>query len=199
MAMTADSATNHHSPRGSGHTSGAGDGQSSPQLRRKNLPSPWAQVVRGGEPESVSSQRSPSSSPPPPVPPTSVPEPAVPESSSPSKAASSSPPPPPVDNSSSSVMAAVAVDTSDACNSNAARPKKPAWNKPSNGVVEVGTVMGAVSWPALSESTKPSPKPSSSSLPSLAEATSSSPKTVSEGSVTNNQVCFLLFMQCVYF
>lgn len=43
--------------------------------------------------------------------------------------------------------------------------KKPVWNKP-NGVVEVvSPVMGAVSWPALGESTKASPK--SSSLESL--------------------------------
>lgn len=31
---------------------------------------------------------------------------------------------------------------------------KPAWNKLSSGAVEVGPVMGAVSWPALSESTR---------------------------------------------
>ncbi|GAB2282873.1 hypothetical protein Dimus_017407 [Dionaea muscipula] len=40
--------------------------------------------------------------------------------------------------------------------------KKPAWNKPSsNGNFESGPVMGAASWPALSESTKASPKLSS--------------------------------------
>lgn len=43
--------------------------------------------------------------------------------------------------------------------------KRQAWNKPSNGpVAEVGPVMGAVSWPALSESTRASAKPSSESL-----------------------------------
>ncbi|KAJ9561817.1 hypothetical protein OSB04_006977 [Centaurea solstitialis] len=49
--------------------------------------------------------------------------------------------------------------------------KKPVWNKPSNGVVEVvSPVMGAVSWPALGESTKASPKSSSSeSLKALAD------------------------------
>ncbi|XP_024978396.1 la-related protein 1C-like isoform X3 [Cynara cardunculus var. scolymus] len=48
--------------------------------------------------------------------------------------------------------------------------KKPVWNKP-NGVVEVvSPVMGAVSWPALGESTKASPKSSSSdSLKALAD------------------------------
>jgi len=41
--------------------------------------------------------------------------------------------------------------------------KKQVWNKPSNGAVEVGgAVMGAVSWPALSESTKASLKSASS-------------------------------------
>lgn len=45
--------------------------------------------------------------------------------------------------------------------------KKPAWSKPSSkGGTDVGPVMGAVSWPALSESTRPSPKSSSDSLKS---------------------------------
>ncbi|KAJ0026038.1 hypothetical protein Pint_09333 [Pistacia integerrima] len=168
MAMTADSTANHHSPRGSGFS---GDGLSSPQLRRKNLPSPWAQVVRG-EPESVSAavqHSSPSPSPPPP-PLTSISESTDNLSSSKVASASSSPPP---DNS-------MAAENLDANNSNAARPKKLAWIKPSNGVVEIGPVMGAVSWPALSESTKPSPKSS--------VADSSSSKTLSDGSVSNNQV-----------
>ncbi|KAK3231882.1 hypothetical protein Dsin_003763 [Dipteronia sinensis] len=185
MAMTADSASNHHSPRGSGFSSssgGGGDGLSSPQFRRISLPSPWAQVVRG-EAESVSSavNHSPSSSPPLPQPLTSsLPEPAAADSSSPSKAASasSSPPPPPPED-----ISSVVAESSDATNGNAAsRPKKVAWNKPSNGVVEVGPVMGAVSWPALSESTKPSPK----SSPSVDSPSAS--KAVPDGSVANNQV-----------
>lgn len=41
---------------------------------------------------------------------------------------------------------------------------KPAWKKPeSNGVSEVGPVMGAHSWPDLSESTKPTAKLTSDS------------------------------------
>ena len=41
---------------------------------------------------------------------------------------------------------------------------KPAWNKPeANGVAEVGPVMGAHSWPDLSESTKPTAKLTSDS------------------------------------
>lgn len=49
--------------------------------------------------------------------------------------------------------------------------KKPVWSKPSNGVVEVvSPVMGAVSWPALGESTKAAPKSSSSeSLQALSD------------------------------
>ena len=48
--------------------------------------------------------------------------------------------------------------------------KKPVWNRPSNGVVEaVSPVMGAA-WPALGESTKASPKSSSSeSLKALSD------------------------------
>ncbi|PIN09505.1 RNA-binding protein LARP/SRO9 [Handroanthus impetiginosus] len=45
---------------------------------------------------------------------------------------------------------------------NGGAAKKPAWNKPSNGAtVEVSAVMGAESWPALSESARASPKSSS--------------------------------------
>ncbi|CAI0392805.1 unnamed protein product [Linum tenue] len=44
------------------------------------------------------------------------------------------------------------------CNGNAG--KRPAWNVPSNGAVEIGPVMGAVSWPALSESARVSSKSS---------------------------------------
>lgn len=51
--------------------------------------------------------------------------------------------------------------------------KKPAWNKPSNGAVEVGPVMGADSWPALSESARTSTKSSSDSLKSLSDGSSS--------------------------
>ncbi|CAN4124177.1 unnamed protein product [Withania somnifera] len=64
----------------------------------------------------------------------------------------------------------------DGTNSNGV--KKPAWNKPSNGgATDFSPVMGAVSWPALSESTKASPKSSSSD----------SLKTLSDGSVSLSQ------------
>lgn len=57
-----------------------------------------------------------------------------------------------------------------------AKGKKPAWNKPSNGLVEAGPVMGAVSWPALGEATRASPKSSSAdSLKSLSDGSASAP------------------------
>ncbi|CAI9763523.1 unnamed protein product [Fraxinus pennsylvanica] len=52
--------------------------------------------------------------------------------------------------------------------------KKPAWNKPSNGATaEISSVMGAVSWPALSESARAPTKKSSSSdsLKALSDGT----------------------------
>ncbi|KAF2297968.1 hypothetical protein GH714_006788 [Hevea brasiliensis] len=118
--MTADSQSHSsQSPRGAG----SGDGVNSPHSR-KNLPSPWAKVVR----------------------PLSTPLPAA-------------------DN-------FVGPDTSDSNSANVGRPKKPAWKKPLNGAAERSSVMGADSWPALSESTKPSPK---------SIAADSSSKIVSDG------------------
>ncbi|CAN1341987.1 La-related protein 1C [Linum perenne] len=38
--------------------------------------------------------------------------------------------------------------------------QRPVWNVPSNGALEIGPVMGAVSWPALSESARVSSKSS---------------------------------------
>ncbi|KAI3472350.1 hypothetical protein Pfo_031084 [Paulownia fortunei] len=60
-------------------------------------------------------------------------------------------------------------------NENGGVAKKPAWNKPSNGATaEIGAVMGAESWPALSESARASPKSSSTF----------SPNALSHGSIT---------------
>ncbi|KAK6245586.1 hypothetical protein SCA6_008676 [Theobroma cacao] len=163
MAMTADS------------SSPSDGGLNSPQFRRKNLPSPWAQVVRG-ESESIvavhHTPSSPSSATSPPV--ASLPEQATFSDCSPSKAASSS------SSSSSPPPDNLAADGGSDSNSNsnaAARSKKPAWNKPSNGVVEVSPVMGAASWPALSEAARASPK-------SLADSSS---KTVPDGSLSTSQ------------
>lgn len=59
--------------------------------------------------------------------------------------------------------------------------KRPVWRRPSNGSSEVGPVMGASSWPALSEATKaPSNKSSSDSLKSLDVPSSSSSVPVSQ-------------------
>ncbi|KAI9109236.1 hypothetical protein K1719_019859 [Acacia pycnantha] len=156
MVKAPDSSSNHHSPIAAGDTN-------SSKFPGKKLPSPWAQVVRGGESESLTGiQQSP--------PPSSssafssssslssltasVSDQPLPSDSTP-MAASASPPP---DNSNTA-----ASDNSDASNSNAGRSKKTAWNKLANGDVEVSPVMGAVSWPALSKSSKASAKLSAES------------------------------------
>lgn len=71
------------------------------------------------------------------------------------------------------------LENSDGCGGNAGRQKKSVWNKPSNDVVDVGPVMGAVSWPALSESTRASPRSSPDSS-----------KAVVDGSAAGIQVWF---------
>ncbi|KAJ6773502.1 LA-RELATED PROTEIN 1B [Salix purpurea] len=73
-----------------------------------------------------------------------------------------------------------AIESLDSKKGNAGKAKKPAWNKPTpNGVAEIiSPVMDATSWPALSESTKPSPKPSPAE---------SSSKIVSDGSTPTSQ------------
>ncbi|KAJ4967142.1 hypothetical protein NE237_018991 [Protea cynaroides] len=180
MATSADSASNH-SPRSSAFSA---DGQSSPQqLRRRNLPSPWAHVVR--ESEAVpAAPSSPLSS----LPATATMEQTPHLDSSPVK---SSP-----ENSGLEVQLDNSFNDNNN-NSNAARTKKPAWNKPSNGVLEVGPVMGAVSWPALSESTRASPKSSTDSLKALSDGSTtmsqgpviaSSPKKQSSNNANPNSV-----------
>ncbi|KAL3641014.1 hypothetical protein CASFOL_015982 [Castilleja foliolosa] len=65
----------------------------------------------------------------------------------------------------------------DSSDSNVGYPKKPAWSTPSNGDIQAGSVMmgGAVSWPALSESTRPIPRsPSDSNRPVYDGSASSS-------------------------
>ncbi|CAK9178392.1 unnamed protein product [Ilex paraguariensis] len=146
MAMTADSSTNNHSAR-SPITSGSDGADIIQSQRRSSLP--WAQVVRGSEYEAITAfPRSPSSS------------------SSPSIAAAeqtTSSPKAPLEKSTMEAH----LESSDCGNCNVGRTKKLAWKKPLDGVVEVNTVMGGtVSWPALSESTRPIPKSSAdSSIP----------------------------------
>lgn len=166
MATAADSSANHHSPRP----------EFSCEAGVSKRTTPWAKVVRGDS-ESISANHQ---SPPPlsssPMS-TSILEQNPSSNCSPSKAAaaarSSPSPPPPADVSS-------AAEIPNGHNSNAARPNKPAWNKPSKDVLEVGPVMGAVAWPPLSESTKTSPK--------LSPDPSS--KTVTDVSVPVSQVWF---------
>ncbi|KAL3845005.1 hypothetical protein ACJIZ3_002408 [Penstemon smallii] len=58
--------------------------------------------------------------------------------------------------------AVIVVDTQPDSSENGGVSKKPVWNKPSNSAaMEVGAVMGADSWPALSELARGSPKSSS--------------------------------------
>ncbi|RDX78699.1 La-related protein 1C, partial [Mucuna pruriens] len=118
-----------------------------PNFSRKNLPSPWAQVVRGADSEPN-------------------------HPSPPSSSASSSS----LDSVNSN---SAAVDTCDAT-------VKPVWKRPSNGIAEVGSVMGAVSWPALSESTKPTAKLTSDS--SAKTATDDGSPTVLQGPVISDSL-----------
>nr|DAD46736.1 TPA_asm: hypothetical protein HUJ06_016673 [Nelumbo nucifera] len=158
MAATADSTSNNHSTRSSGFSD---EGITSHQLRRKNLSSPWAYIVRGDTEAVPAGPSSPSLSP------ATALQDQIPDSEySPVKTSSSSP-----DNFASDGQLEIDNETS-----NVARAKKPAWNKPSNGVVELGPVMGAVSWPALSESTKSLPKSSTDSLKGLSDGSISIPQ-----------------------
>ncbi|KAI3431995.1 HTH La-type RNA-binding domain-containing protein [Psidium guajava] len=155
MAASADPPANHQFPRGSDPAAG------SPRSRRKDLPSPRSQVVRL-EPEA------PSPSPSPPSSWSSVAAeqaPCSPQKSAlqPESGSEESP-----DGSMGNVVSV--------------QPKKPAWNKLSSEAVDVGPVMGdAVSWPALSDSARASPK-------SLSIDSSSSTKAASVESVSISQV-----------
>ncbi|GFY87943.1 hypothetical protein Acr_05g0015820 [Actinidia rufa] len=134
--------------------SGEASAVNSPQSKRAAAAcgvaaAPWTQVVRGAESESLNN-----SSP----------------DRSPSKAAAAS-------SSLDHSVTEVQTENSDNGSGSSNAAKKLVWNKPSNGAVEVGSVMGAVSWPALSESTRVSPKSSSSD----------SLKPLSDGSVSVSQ------------
>lgn len=76
------------------------------------------------------------------------------------------------------VMAEAEGESGAECGNDNAGSKRAAWNKqPSNGVMELGPVMGAHSWPALSETTRgssSSTKSSSDSLKGLADGSSPS-------------------------
>lgn len=171
MVSTPKSSSNNHSPTSAPSSATSGD-TNNPSFMRKTLPSPWAQVVRGGETESPTGihQSLPSSSSSSSSSLTTGANDQAPSSDCSPKAVST---PPLVDN-----LITIASDVSDG---NAGHSKKSVWNKPSNGVVETGPVMGAELWPALSESTKFSGK-----LPA-----ESSPKTAAvDGSPSTSQVSF---------
>ncbi|MQM15570.1 hypothetical protein Taro_048514, partial [Colocasia esculenta] len=117
-----------------------------------NLSSPWSHVVRG-EDEPILSPAAPPSpikGPSPPTPETSDQSPTIPAASGDPVDAPGPAPPPPTDGA-----------DQGGSGGDASRDKKSAWSKPANGVLEACTVMGAVSWPALSEAAKVPPKASS--------------------------------------
>lgn len=138
-ALSAD-----HSPRNSGlNNSGGGSNSPKSSSRRsggRTVSSPWTQIVRG-EMDIAAAVLSSAS-------PTAVGEPVS------------------FFTSSSEEPVGESYDGGNGSTANAG--KKPVWNKVSNGT-EVGPVMGAVSWPALSESAKGTPKSSSDSLKSLGD------------------------------
>ncbi|KAF2306274.1 hypothetical protein GH714_016179 [Hevea brasiliensis] len=184
MATTANalstsiaSTPTNHSPR---HPTPAAavENHNRPHSRRGSgggsrvVSSPWTQIVRGeSETITVAATHSPSAR-----------EPMV-VTDQPVLVASSS----------SSLMTTAEeeiLDNGNVSNSNAA--KRPVWNKPSNGATEVGPVMGAVSWPALSESARASGKPSQDLSKGLSDgsselgASSSSHKQVSNNASPNS-------------
>ncbi|KAK9074788.1 hypothetical protein SSX86_003106 [Deinandra increscens subsp. villosa] len=142
---------------------GYGDGSRSP-ARAQGVSPPWSKIV-SGETSELS----------PPVVPVISPAPSPPSPPSPSiqeqimNAATDWYPP---DDTAGSVDESGAGCQPEGFESGGGNAmKKPVWSKPLNGVVEVvSPVMGAVSWPALGESTKAAPKSSSSdSLQSLSD------------------------------
>ena len=178
--MAANS-NNSNSPRQSGDTIGSPQSRraaravlsSSPSSSSPSSQPPWTQIVRGeSEPMIAAAATSSPAMTTSPSSPAAAIEPAVP-------AAVAAPPP------------TLAAEESIAENSeNGNGGKRPAWNKPLNGAVaKVGQVMGAVSWPALSESTRaPAKSPSDSIKPS--SDGSSSPA---------SQVCFFNHCELLFF
>ncbi|XP_038881783.1 la-related protein 1C-like [Benincasa hispida] len=128
------------------HSRHSGQNVSSPKSRRSTRPvsSPWTQIVRGELEIPAVVPSSPANM-------TSSAAIVEPRSSFPSSSPSSS----------LAVEEPAGAERSESGNESLSNAgNKPAWNKLSNGAVEVGPVMGAVSWPALSESTRFSTKSS---------------------------------------
>lgn len=175
---------NSNSPRQPGDTVGSPQSRraarvvSSPSSSSPSSQPPWTQIVRGESEPTIAAAVAAATSSPVTTTSTSSPAAAI-EAAAPSALAAAPPSP------------TLAVDESIAESSeNGNGGKRPAWNKPSNGAVaEVGPVMGAVSWPALSESTRaPAKSPSDSIKPS------------SDGSSTPaSQVCFFNHCELLFF
>ncbi|KAJ8648026.1 hypothetical protein MRB53_001049 [Persea americana] len=108
----------------------------------RNVPSPWSHLLRGPNELEVSTNPTQSSPPP-------------------SSAIS-------VDLHRSTPSSEVIQIFDGNSDDGATKSKKPVWNVPANGIIEVHPVMGA-SWPALSESARASPKSSSDSLKALGD------------------------------
>ncbi|XP_010547410.1 PREDICTED: la-related protein 1B-like [Tarenaya hassleriana] len=121
----------------------------SPMSRSRRAPSPWTQIDRGCDSDVIQNDPAPSILP---------------------SLADEDPSLPPV---SPSVSPPIDKYTQHTDISG----KKPAWNKPSNSSADVGPVMGAESWPALSVSARVSSvkSVSSESLKGLSDGSSSMP------------------------
>ncbi|CAH2076564.1 unnamed protein product [Thlaspi arvense] len=127
------------------------------QSRRpsRQVSSPWTQIVRGDSEPTIAAA------------------PASPKPKAPIEPIASASVAPPA--SLLTVEAAAGDEKSEESGGQGNVGKKPVWKTPSNGASEVGAVMGASSWPALTDSTKaPSNKSSSDSLKSLGDVPSSS-------------------------
>ncbi|KAL3525231.1 hypothetical protein ACH5RR_013603 [Cinchona calisaya] len=186
----------HHSPRGSSamdaSVTAAAAGIHSPQYRRRGTgggvsSSPWTQIIRGSVDSELTISSSPSSAGAVAVgisAPLSSPSPSASPSPSLSSVAQEQVEPPDRSPSKAGEAAGAATlssflpddDAGEALPENSKNgsggnnaAKKLAWNKPSNGSTEAGPVMGAVSWPALSESTRAFTKSSSDSLKTLSD------------------------------
>lgn len=178
------SPTQQHSPRAAVEGSAS---SSSPSRRLGSsgavVASPWNQIVRGGGDleSSISSTLTTASLgvvPPPPA--SGVSQEQIMITSpdgSPTKAAATATEAAPFSSLPEDATEAQSDGTDNGSGGNNAS-KKPAWSKPSKGGTEVGPVMGALSWPALSESTRPSPKSSSDSLKTHTDISISAPQTI---------------------
>ncbi|XP_023003871.1 la-related protein 1C-like [Cucurbita maxima] len=162
VADLAAASSVNQSPRNSGQNYGSRSPKSSSRRSggRTVSSSPWTQIVRGemDMAAAVSSSASP----------TTVIEPISFSSSS-----------------SSEEPLSESLDGGNGSSANVSG-KKPAWNKLSNGT-EAGPVMGAVSWPALSESAKGTPKSSSDSLKSLGDGSTGAQGTGTPSSSSNKE------------